>query len=197
MFGPTYCWRLISCLKGSLVKREFLPCCQQSSLVPLLGRNVRRWIVKSRSVYCRRVASALASVPPLCVVPQPFKTEDKRKHPTCWMMSKGKEVYWVLGNQRGSGGPAELWAQVMSCGLRRDLLDLENSSPVSKSSFKEVESLCVFECLASAGAQVVRETRRSAVGQEAGMIKVLRWTQEGSERRAGNSQILERMRLNV
>lgn len=78
--------------------------------------------MKSRNVYCRRVAGAFASVPPLCIAPQPFKTKAQKEVP--YVLS-GVEVEGdVLAPGEptvGGGGPAELWEWAMSCGL--DLLD--------------------------------------------------------------------------
>lgn len=108
------------------------------------------------------VAGAFASLPPLCIVPQPLKTKEKRG-PSAW---GNVEEEWAVpgpGEPTGvGGGPAEQWERVMSRGLRRNVLDL------STSLFKEVKTLHrnlyrILECLASAAARVRCETRMRAL----------------------------------
>lgn len=117
-----------------------------------------------------RVASAFAPVPPLCVAPQPLKTKDKKEAPCVLDNAEVEGAVPSPGGRRGGGGPAARWEWVMSHGL-----DLENGGSASTRSFKGVETLRknlyhVFECLASAAARVIGESRMRALplgkGQE-------------------------------
>ena len=166
MFGPTYCGRGKSCLEGSLAETEFFPRCQKSSLAPLLGRKVRRWIVKGRNTCCRRrVASAFASVP-LCVASQPFKTKDKKEAPYDVL-----DNVEVEGDVPGPGEPTGRWRPSRAVGVmsRGSGGTCWTCSMVAQGArahlrrLKLVVGTCIFECLASAAARVMRETRMRAL----------------------------------
>lgn len=99
------------------------------------------------------MACVFPSVPPLCIVPQPFNTKDTREAPYA-LDNVREEGTRSWGTHGGRWRPSRALEMRRSRGLRRDLLGVEK---VSMKSFREAETLNrnvyrIFECLASAAA---------------------------------------------